>query len=186
VVVDIETTGLSKSRHAITEISALKVDQGEIIDEFTVLVNPQRPIPRFITKLTGINNALVRDQPPIDKLIPHFTKFLGDLPFVGHNARFDYGFLNMAMEIHLNKTMLNDVLCSARFARRLLPELPSKRLGAICEHFDITNEAAHRARGDALATSIIFNRFLTMLKERGIDQRKDILRFQSSPIPKRW
>jgi len=78
--------------------------------------------------------------------------------------------------------MSNDKICTARLARRLLPQLPSKRLGYICQHLDITNEAAHRAKGDALATAQVFNHFQDLMNKQKITQVKDIVKFQTSKI----
>jgi DNA polymerase III epsilon subunit family exonuclease len=90
VIVDLETTGLSPYKHAITEIAAVRFDGNEIIGEFQSLVDPERHIPSFITKLTGISNDMVEGSPTICEILPDFLKFLGDDIFVAHNARFDH------------------------------------------------------------------------------------------------
>jgi len=163
VIVDIETTGLSARRHKITEIAALKYKNNKLIDEFVTLVNPECHIPSFITRLTGINDSMVEDAPTISRIIPDFHKFVSDIPFIAHNATFDFNFLDYAIQIYTQNKMSNDKICTARLARRLLPQLPSKRLGYICQHLDITNEAAHRAKGDALATAQVFNHFQDLI-----------------------
>jgi DNA polymerase III epsilon subunit family exonuclease len=184
LVLDIETTGLSAYMHKITEISALKMENGRIIDEFTTLINPQTRIPSFITRLTGIDNEMVKDAPKIRQIMPGFVEFLEDYTLVGHNATFDYKFLNHNAITHAGKPIENPVLCTCKLARRLLPQLPSKRLAALCEHFQIRNEQSHRARGDALATSQILQNFLNTLEKRGITKHEEILAFQKSKIPK--
>jgi DNA polymerase-3 subunit alpha (Gram-positive type) len=179
-VVDIETTGLSRYAHRITEIGAVQLRGGVVRNEFHTLVNPGVPIPSFITRLTGITNAMVKDAPPVDEAVPKFVRFLGDDVFVAHNAAFDYGFLQHNAQ--RNKLLIkNDVLCTRRLATRLLPELPSKRLGALCTHFDITNEQAHRAMADAHATAHVLTRFSQLLKERGIEDPREIVRFATRP-----
>jgi len=160
VIVDIETTGLSRYRHKITEISAIKFKDGEIIDEFTTLVNPETKIPSFITKLTGITNEMVKDSPKIHQIIQDFHNFTKDSHFVAHNATFDYNFLNHNLKQHTNKELENQVFCTCKLARRLLPNLPNKKLGTVCDHLNIGNYAAHRARGDAIATTFVFKKFL--------------------------
>lgn len=180
VVVDIETTGLSRRRHKITEIAAIKVKDGQIIDEFSTLVNPRCSISPFITRLTGIDDELVRDAPYIEHVLPAFLKFLGSSVLVAHNATFDYNFLNHNCSARIGKEIRNPKLCTRKLAGRLLPDLPSKRLGILCEHFNITNESSHRARGDALATAQLLNIFLTLLEENGIKDKENILRFQDS------
>jgi DNA polymerase III subunit alpha, Gram-positive type len=178
VVVDIETTGLSKSYHRITEIAALRMQNGVVRKEFHTLVNPQVRIPSFITRLTGISNEMVKDAPTIKETIPEFVGFLGDDVFVAHNATFDFGFLSHSAQQHHNVFLANDRLCTRKLATRLLPDLPSKRLSALCEHFRITNEQHHRAMADAQATALVLNNFLDLLKTRGITQQEDVLRFQ--------
>jgi len=182
-VIDIETTGLSAYYHKITEISAIRFN-GKIKKEFNTLVNPEVEIPRFITKLTGIDNSMVKDAPTIDEVIPKFHKFLGSNVFVAHNATFDYNFLNFAINKHLETNLSNDKLCTCKLARRLLPDLPSKKLSSVYDHFEIINESAHRARGDALSTVKILENFLSILDEKGIKKTSDIVKFQSSKIPK--
>ena len=179
VVVDIETTGLSKNYHKITEIAALQVKNGVVQKEFHTLVNPQVKIPSFITKLTGIDNAMVKDAPAVDEVMPGFMKFLGNDVFVAHNATFDFGFLSQAA-LRQKMLMNNDRLCTRKLANRLLPELPSKRLGALCEHMNIPNMQQHRAMGDAQATVHVFNNFLEQLQQRGISDREALLRFERS------
>ena len=97
---------------------------------------------------------------------------------------FDFNFLNYAVQENIGSELNNDVLCTCRLARRLLPELPSKKLGTVCEHFEITNEKAHRARGDAMATLDIFNNFVSMMKEKDINDVDSAIKFQKSKIPR--
>jgi DNA polymerase-3 subunit alpha (Gram-positive type) len=184
VVLDIETTGLSRSRHNITEIAAIKFRNGQFVGEFQTLVNPREHIPSFITQLTGIDDEMVKDAPPIEKALPNFIEFLGDATIVAHNASFDYGFIFENASRHLDVMISNDRLCTRRLANRIVPELPSKRLNCLCEHFDINNAQEHRAMGDARATAEIFMRFLSELSEKGIRTKEDLLRFQTLPAAK--
>jgi DNA polymerase-3 subunit alpha (Gram-positive type) len=186
IVLDIETTGLSRYRHNITEIAAVKFKDGKRIDEFQTLVNPQEHIPRFITRLTGIDDEMVKDAPPIDKVLPEFLEFMGDAVMVAHNATFDYGFISENALRHLDVSLLNERLCTRKLAYRLLPELYSRRLGCVCDHLEIVNEQAHRAMGDVNATAEIFSRFLTMLDECGLKTREDVFRFEGRPGRKCW
>jgi len=166
VIVDIETTGLSKDRHHITEIAAVLFDGKKILKTFQTLINPQTHIPSFITHLTGITNAMVQDAPTIDQALPDFFDFLEDHILVAHNATFDYGFLNHNGLIHLDTPIENHTLCTRKLANRLVPELPSKRLECLCQHFNVINERAHRAMGDVMATVKIFEQFLNILKKK--------------------
>ncbi len=183
-VVDIETTGLSAYYHKITEIAALKYKDGKIVRNFSTLINPKVHISRFITRLTGIDNKMVKNKPTIDKVIPKFHSFIGDSPFVAHNAGFDYKFLDYALEKNMGVNLGNQKICTVRLARRLLPELPNKKLSSLCEHFKIRNDDAHRARSDAMVTAKIFHSFLDMMEEKEIHHIEDILKFQKSRIPK--
>ena len=101
-IVDIETTGLSAYYHKVTEIAALKYRNGKIVKEFSTLVNPEVSISRFITRLTGIDDGMVKDKPKIKEVIPKFYSFLGDSIFVAHAATFDYNFLNIRIDYSLN------------------------------------------------------------------------------------
>ncbi|MFH1063615.1 MAG: exonuclease domain-containing protein [Candidatus Woesearchaeota archaeon] len=182
VVLDIETTGLSKHIHNITEIAAVKFCGKKRIGEFQTLVNPQEHIPSFITKLTGIDDAMVKDAPTIDQVLPGFFDFLGDSIIVAHNATFDYGFISTNAERHLGKGLDNDKLCTKKLARRLLPDLYSRRLGSVCEHLGIVNEQAHRAMGDVDATARVFHKFMSLLDKCGLDTRESVLKFESMPV----
>ena len=180
VVLDLETTGLSKRRHRITEIAAVKCRGKAVIGEFQTLVNPERHIPSFITRLTGIDDDLVKDAPTIDKVLPSFLDFLNDAIIVAHNATFDYGFIEHNARRY-GRTLSNERLCTRKLANRMLPELPSKKLGAICESLEIVNDQAHRAMADTKATAKIFAHFLHVLKESGIHSRNDVVRFERWP-----
>jgi DNA polymerase III epsilon subunit family exonuclease len=176
-VVDIETTGLSKDRHKITEIAGIKADGGRILGEFQTLVNPQERISPFITHLTGITNDMVADAPSIEDAMREFRDFLGDSYLVAHNASFDWGFLKRnadACEMELS----NHRICTRRLANRLLPMLSSKRLAALCSYFQIYNESEHRAMGDARATYCVFNNMRARLRKMGIEEMQDIMRFE--------
>jgi DNA polymerase III epsilon subunit family exonuclease len=184
VVIDIETTGLSSYYHKITEIAALKYSNGKIQDEFVTLVNPEVHIPHFITRLTGITDEMVKGQPKVNEVLPGLREFLSDDIFVGHNVGFDYKFIEQASLKNLGLGLNNPTLCTCKLARRLLPELPSKKLGSLCTHFNITNDQAHRAKADALATAKILENMLLLLKEKDIHKVEDVLNFQKTKIPK--
>ncbi len=179
VIVDIETTWLSKDRHHITEIAAVMFDGKKILKTFQTLINPLTSIPPFITHLTGINDMMVKDAPTIDQALPIFLEFLQDHILVAHNATFDYGFLNHNGIIHLNTPIKNNILCTRKLANRLMPELPSKRLESLCQHFKIINGNAHRAMGDVIATVKIFEKFLELLKRKWIEDKSQIINFQN-------
>jgi len=184
VVLDVETTGLSKYFCRITELAALKIKNNRVVDRFQSLINPECIIPEFITELTGINNEMVNCERPIKEVLPGFLDFLGEDIMVGHNVGFDYGFINYNSEKYLEKTLLNNRLCTIKLSRRLLPDLASRKLASLCDYFEITNPHQHRAMGDCIATNKIFAKMNGMLHNQGIIEKDDILRFQKSKIPK--
>lgn len=183
IVLDIETTGLSKHYHKITEIAAVKVKNHKIVDHFHTLINPETEIPRFITRLTGIDNEMVKDSPKIQEVMPKLIDFLEDHPIIAHNATFDHGFLSHNAE-KINKELKNEKICTRKLASRILPDLPSKKLSCICEHFDIINEQAHRAMADTLATQKVFANFCSILKEKEIDCHQAIKAFERLSLEK--
>ena len=179
VVTDTETTGAKAGRDRITEIGAVKVHSGEIVDEFQHLVNPERSIPPRITELTGITTAMVFEEPTIDAILPEYLDFLGDGILVAHNLSFDERFLNAACKRTGRAALSNDTLCTLRLARRLLPGLKSKGLTRLAQFYGLTVNGRHRALGDAEATGIILKRFLRHVDfEHAIDTVSDLLSFQ--------
>ena len=168
VVFDIETTGLSKEKEMITEIGAVKVADGKIIDRFSTFVNPQRPISAEITKLTGITDDMVKDAPTIENVLPEFLKFCEDTVLVAHNASFDTGFIRIAAERAELGELHHTVVDTLELARALLPELNKHKLDIVCEHLGVTLNGHHRAVNDAEATAEVFIKFLDMLAEKKI------------------
>lgn len=180
VVVDIETTGLKPGPASITEIAAIRIDDGRLSAEFHSLVNPGRRIPPAITRLTGISDDLVRDQPPIEVILPRLHAFLGATVLVAHNADFDLGFLNFDARRLLASPLLNPSLCTLRLARRLLPELRSRSLDAVASHLGVANFDRHRASGDARITAEILLILLEKAQRLGIHSLSELIDFQHS------
>lgn len=168
VVFDIETTGLSKEKEMITEIGAVKVADGKIIDRFSTFVNPQRPISAEITKLTGITDDMVKDAPTIENVLPEFLKFCEDTVLVAHNASFDTSFIRIAAERAGLGELHHTVVDTLELARALLPELNKHKLDIVCEYLGVTLNGHHRAVNDAEATAEVFIKFLDMLAEKKI------------------
>ena len=185
IVLDLETTGLSKHRHKITEIAAVKVENNRIKSKFESLINPQVKIPSFITSLTGISDNMVKDSPTIEEVMPKFFTFLEKHPFVAHCASFDYGFLNHNIQVHLSRELTNKPICTRKLSRRLIPQLGSYKLSTIGEHFSIKNELAHRAMPDVRVTHKIFSKLSDLMKKQGIDKASQVLEFQDSKISKK-
>ncbi|HSJ10049.1 MAG TPA: exonuclease domain-containing protein [Longimicrobiales bacterium] len=163
-VVDVETTGGGWSRgHRITEIAALRVrGDGTIVDEYRSLVNPERPIPYFISVLTNITGEMVRDAPRFADVAQHVARVLGGAVFVAHNAGFDWNFVGAEMD-RAGVPVTGRTLCTVRLARKVVPELRSRSLDSLTGFFNIPVEGRHRAYGDARATTELFRRLLDRL-----------------------
>ena len=163
VVVDIETTGFSAAMHSMTEIGAVMIENGEIVDEFCQLINPGIPIPPGITKLTGITDEMVKDKPSVDVVLQCFFEFCAGCTLVAHNASFDMGFIRFNAEKHGMECNFN-VLDTLRFARRLFPELANHKLNTVAHHLNVELIGHHRAMGDAKATAHIFLKCMKIME----------------------
>lgn len=153
-VLDLETTGGDRNGDAITEVGAVKVRGGECLGTFQTLVDPGRPIPPKVSILTGLTDALVAQAPRIDAVLPSLLSFLGDAVFVGHNVRFDLGFLQNALERTGRERWSGTVLDTVQLSRRLVrDEVPNCRLGTLASRFRLEHQPSHRALDDALATT---------------------------------
>ena len=179
VVTDLETTGTSAGSDRILEIGAAKVQDGDVVDRFQQLVNPEQSVPSRITKLTGITTGMVFEAPKIANVLPEYLSFLGDAIFTAHHLSFDQSFLNAGLEQAGLDPLQNETLCTLRLARRLLPGLDSKGLGRLAQFYEIDVDGRHRALGDAEATSIVLQRLLSQLAfEHEIETLERLLRFQ--------
>jgi len=158
-VVDIETTGSKPDHDRIIEIAIYLHDGKQIVDAFTSLVNPERYIPDFITKLTGISNATVADAPKFYEIAKKIVEFTEGCIFVAHNVQFDYSFLKNEFR-NLGYNYQRKTLCTVRLSRKLIPNLPSYSLGKLCESLQIKIKDRHRAKGDAEATAKLLTRLV--------------------------
>lgn len=183
IVLDLETTGISAYRDRITEIAAVKLHQGQIVDEFHTMVNPGYPIPRHITRITGITDDMVQDAPSIDQVLPHLKEFLGSHIIVAHNAGFDFNFLRYNFLMHQDHKLENRTLCTLKLANRLL-DIPKRRLSDCCEYFEVTNEQAHRAMSDVLATTQVLTNMVDLLQQANISTTQKIVEFCDMPRAK--
>lgn len=185
VVVDVETTGMSPVDDRITEIAMMKVQGGQLVEEFSTLVNPLMTIPAYITDLTGIDNIMVQDAPPAREVAPFVAEFLEGCVFAAHNASFDWGFVTHTVRRESGRLLNNPQLCTVKLSRRILPALPSKSLGPVTRHLNITIPQRHRASGDAFATALVLVKYLSYLKKTfAFRTVGEVLRFQSSPVSK--
>lgn len=173
VVFDIETTGLSPINDKITEIGAVKIKNGKVIDRFSQLINPERPIPEKIIKLTGITDNMVKNKPNIGKVLPKFYDFIEGTVLVAHNASFDVGFIRENLS-HMDMNINNPVLDTLELTRSLFPQLKSHRLNIVAKYLNISLKNHHRAVEDAEATADIFLKCLDILEEKGITKLDEI------------
>ncbi|WP_092270551.1 MULTISPECIES: PolC-type DNA polymerase III [unclassified Duganella] len=151
VMLDFETTGLSPAMgDRITEVAALRIVGGEIVDRYVSLVNCGVRIPSFITGLTGITQAMVDSAPPVHEVVPQLLDFIGSDPLSAHNASFDEKFLRAEAEQLDLAPRHASLVCSLKLSRRVFPELSSYKLGDLSRSLGIRfGSAAHRAEADA-------------------------------------
>ena len=159
VVFDLETTGISHKNDEVVEISAVKVQGGKVVDEFTTLVNPGIPISPQASAVNGITDEMVADSPRFDTVLKDFLDFAGDMVLVGHNiANFDLKFIYRDSRKYFNAIPNNDYIDTLPMACRYLPELSHHRLGDIAKHYGIDASGAHRALADCRMNQQIFER----------------------------
>ncbi|MCF2857021.1 VRR-NUC domain-containing protein [Pseudoalteromonas sp. SMS1] len=156
VIVDIETTGGKKEHDKITEIAMIKVQGGDIVEEWQSLINPQRRVPKYITELTGIDNNMVVDSPIFSDIMDKIDAFTKDAIFVAHNVNFDFGFIK-AEFARLDRPFRRAKLCTVQLGRKWLPGHASYSLGKICQDLSIPLQGHHRAYNDAAATVALFH-----------------------------
>ena len=174
VVFDIETTGLNSHTNEIIEIGAVKIKAGRIVDRYSQLINPGRPIPYHITEITSITDEQVANEPKIDEVIGKFVDFIGDAVLVAHNAPFDMGFIKRDIKKYLNINLQCSVIDTLQMARDLFPDLKKYGLGDLNKTLGLSLEKHHRAVDDSQATANMFIIFLDKYKEKGLEYIKDI------------
>jgi len=185
-VVDVETTGTSPvAGDRITEIAIAQVRGGEVVDVYAQLVNPQRPIPPYITQLTRISWEMVRDQPTFREIAPTVVDRLAGHVFTAHNASFDWRFVGEELDRGVGHLLAGPKLCTVRLARVLLPDLPRKSLDHVTRYFGIEIEARHRAEGDAVATAQALVRMLRIAENEGVRSWPALEKLLSTPSAKR-
>ncbi|WP_242919370.1 exonuclease domain-containing protein [Pontibacter liquoris] len=158
-IIDIETTGGQPAQDRITEIAIFIHDGQKVVDQYNTLINPQRPIPYFISQLTGITDEMVQDAPKFYEVAKEIVEFTEGKVFVAHNVRFDYSFVKKEFA-DLGYTFQRKTLCTVRLSRSLIPGLPSYSLGKLCKSIAIPLNQRHRAIGDAEATAKLFDKLI--------------------------
>lgn len=172
MVLDLETTGLYPNAADILEVALVPLNSEEPI--LDTLIDPEKPIPSEITKLTGIKDGDVRGKPKIHELMPVLQAYLETGIFVSHNVPFDWGFLDQAYRRHAGKPLNCPNLCTLELSRRLLM-LHKNALGFVAAHFQIPLVNAHRAMADTVAVKEILLRFFDVLEKRGCKTANDLV-----------
>jgi DNA polymerase-3 subunit epsilon len=148
VFVDLETTGADPDRHRITEVGVIRMRDGEVVEEWSSLINPLMPIPAYIENFTGISNEMAAAAPTFADVASVVAGKLAGAVFVAHNARFDYSFLRSELA-RAGQPFEAQVVCTLKLSRRLFPQYPRHNLDAIMQRHGLTCSARHRALGDA-------------------------------------
>lgn len=167
-IVDIETTGGNAGTGSITEIAILISDGKEVLHRYSTLINPMRPIPIFIEKLTGITDAMVSKAPVFAQVASEVHELLQNKVFIAHNVNFDYSFVSHQLAQQGYKLQVKK-LCTVRLSRKIFAGFQKYSLGHLCRSLEIDINSRHRAMGDADATTLLFHKLLQADKEQQID-----------------
>jgi len=169
-VVDTETTGGGVHRgDRVMEVAIVHVDGGAITTAVDQLIDPQRPIGRYVSRLTGITWDMVCEAPTFGDVAPMIQEALEDRIFVAQNVRFDWRFLSMELRQATGRPLAGEQLCTVKLARKLLTHLPRRSLDALAWHYDVPIVGRHRAGGDARATAAVLLSMLADARRRDID-----------------
>lgn len=161
VALDLETTGISPSEDRIIEIGAIKVIDGKECGTFSTFVNPEMKIPARITEITGIDDKMVAVAPVIKDIFPELLEFLEEYPLLGHNIIFDFSFLKTAA-VNMDYTFKKQGIDTLKMARRIYPEVPSRKLDFLCEYLQIDPGNSHRAYDDARSAKYLYEKMYTV------------------------
>ncbi|MBM2849753.1 MAG: DnaQ exonuclease/DinG helicase family protein, partial [Anaerolineales bacterium] len=170
VALDIETTGLDAERDAIIEIGAIKFKGERVEGELSTLINPGRKIPPFVTQLTGITDAMVTNAPRLNAVLPELEEFAGDAPVIGHNVKFDLGFLRTKRVLRYN-----DALDTYDLASVLLPTAGRYNLGSLAKDLGVILPATHRALDDCKVTVAVYRALFQKALELPLDVLAEIV-----------
>jgi DNA polymerase-3 subunit epsilon len=191
-VIDFETTGLSPTQgDRATEIAAVLWRDGQVVDRYQSLMNAGLRIPPYIEALTGISDAMIRQAPPAAEVMREVADFVGDHPLVAHNAAFDRKFWDAELQ-RIGRSRRQEFACSLLLARRLLPQAPSHKLGALVDFAGLPVAGRyHRALADAEMAASLLGCLEAELRERHrLDEVSHRLLCQLQGVPKhklaRW
>ena len=157
VLVDIETTGLSPINDEIIEIGAIKVKENKIVDEYNELIKINRRLSPFITNLTGITDAMLKNGKLPNVVFKEFVDFIEDDVIIGHNVNFDYGFLCDKCKKYINYNLENERIDTMYLAKKLVPNSINYKLGTLAKYFNVSYQGAHRGLKDVEITYEVYN-----------------------------
>ena len=181
VVFDLETTGFSPEKgDKIIEIGAVKIYDDEIIDEFSVLINPEINIPKHITAITGINTGMIKNKQSYTEVLPDFCDFIEDIPLAAHNASFDMKFLNFYLS-NINMPIKTRYLDTIAITKYFYPNLKNYQLKTVHEFFGLTDFTHHRALDDSMVTAKIL---IKIQEEHGLLGKGNSILFDNEKIIK--
>jgi len=167
-VIDLETTGGNPETEKIIEVGMIRIEHRKITEERSFLINPQKDIPDFVQKLTGIRKADVEHAPKIEEVIDEIVQFIGDTILVAHNTSFDIPFMNGVLKRLQMPTLDNKVICTNIMTKYLIPDIMLSNLQYMSQIFNISHSNAHRAIEDARATGYLLLKYLEMFEEKKI------------------
>lgn len=162
VVLDIETTGFSAVNNEIIELSAIRVENNSVKEEYTTLVKPFGYMAPRITELTGITREMTSNAPCIKDALIDFMEFVSNSIVVGHNVSFDIKFIDTKLKENHKINFNNDYIDTLQIARKMLPQLSSHKLGNLAEYFKFNSDGMHRGLKDCQVTNLCYQEFLHM------------------------
>ena len=184
-VVDTETTGGgARGDDRVMEVAVVHVDGGRVTTALEQLIDPQRPIGRYVSRLTGITWEMVCEAPTFGDVAPAIHEALEGRIFVAQNARFDWRFLSMELKRATGRPLTGERLCTVKLARKLLTHLPRRSLDALAWHYEVPILGRHRAGGDARATAQVLLRMLADARRQDVDTWDDLQALLRRPRPR--
>jgi DNA polymerase III subunit epsilon len=179
VVLDVETTGLKPYQHRVIEFGAVRYEKGQQSGTLSLLVQPERRVPKYVQQLTGIDNTLLADAPLFADIVEEILEFIEDLPLIGYNVGFDVSFLNAELERCARPVLINHAVDLLPVAGALIPGTRSRGLGSLARELDIQATGAHRALDDALTTAAVLQKLVPRIRATGIQSLAQLDGFRS-------
>jgi DNA polymerase III subunit epsilon len=180
VVLDVETTGLKPLQHRVIEFGAVRYEDGKETGTLSLLIQPERRVPKYVQQLTGIDNDLLEDAPLFADVVEQILEFIEDVPLIGYNVGFDVSFLNAEFERCDRPVLINHAIDLLPVAGALMPGTRSRGLGSLARELDIHPAGAHRALDDAQTTAQVFQRLASRIRATGISSLEQLDGFRSA------